>query len=89
MSGAKKYAEIPQIKRLTLVLKYLADTGDELRLASVLANCYGIPFPMMRAYRQRTVHLNADHHRVKRALLNEDQVSAFEPVFAALDECRI
>ena len=52
MSGAKKYAEIPQVKRLTLVLKYLADTGDELRLTSVLANCYGVPFPMMRAYRQ-------------------------------------
>lgn len=89
MSGAKKYSEIPQIRRLTLVLKYLADAGDELRLASVLANCYGIPFPMMRAYRQRTVHLNADHHRVKRALLNADQSSAFEPLFAAMDELEL
>ena len=89
MSGAKKYSEIPQIRRLTLVLRYLADAGDELRLASVLANCYGIPFPMMRAYRQRTVHLNADHHRVKRALLNADQSSAFEPLFAAMDELEL
>lgn len=89
MSGAKKYAEIPQIRRLTLVLKYLADAGDELRLASVLANCYAIPFPMMRAYRQRAGRLNADQHRVKRALLNEDQVPAFEPLFAALDELEL
>ena len=89
MSGAKKYAEIPQIKRLTITLKYLADTGDELRLASVLANCYSIPFPVMRAYRQRTERLNADHHRVKRALLNEDQASEFEPIFSALDELEL
>ena len=86
MSGAKKYAEIPLIRRLTLVLKYLADSVDELKLASVLVNCYRIPFPVLRAYRQRTGRLNADHHRVRSALVNEDQAWEFEMLFSALEE---
>jgi len=89
MSGAKKYADIPQINRLTLVLKYLADTGDELKLASVLVNCYGIPFPLMRAYRQRAGKLNADHQRVKLSLLQEDAAEQFEEIFTALDELKL
>ncbi len=89
MSGAKSYAEIPQIQRLIIVLKYLADTGDELKLASVLANCYEIPFPLMRAYKQRAGRLNADHRRVKLALRQEGASGQFKQIFAAQDELEL
>ncbi len=88
MSGAKKYAEISQVNRLALVLKYLADPGDEVKLASVLSNCYGIPFPRIRSYRQRAGHLNADHQRVKLSLLQENSAEQFEEIFIALDELK-
>ena len=86
MSGAKRYSDVPQIQRLTLVLKYLADFGDDLKLASVLTNCYGISYPVLRAYRQRTGYLNAEHLSVKCALLQEGCADQFESLFAALDE---
>ncbi len=89
MSGSKHYSEIAPIWKLTLILKYLADPNDELKLASVLANCYQVEFPILRSYRQMTGRLTADHLRVKCAMLQDGSERKFEPLFRAMDELKL
>ena len=89
MSGSKHYSEIAPIWKLTLVLKHLADPGDELKLASVLANCYRVEFPVLRSYRQMAGRLTVDHLSVKCAMLQNGSEEMFEPLFAAMDELKL
>ncbi len=86
MAGAKKYAEIPQLVRGNAVLQYLADPDDEMKLATVLAGCYQIPFSVLRAYRQRTGSLTADSKSVKAALAAAGHTDAYADLLAGLEE---
>ncbi len=88
MSGAKKYAEIPQLIRGNAVLQHLADPDDETKLITALVKCYSIPFTMLRAYRQRTgsFTVNPDAARAALAVIGSEQ--DYAELFAAMEELR-
>ena len=87
MAGARKFSEVRPITRANYILQHLLDRRDETKLALVLANCYGVPLPVLRSYRQRVGRLTADYLCAKKAFLEEGSLSpALEQIFSAMTE---
>ncbi len=86
MAGAKKYSEMPQLIRGNAVLQYLADSDDETKLAAALVICYGIPFTVLRSYRQMAGSLAANPNAVRTAMAEIGKETEYSEIFAGLEE---